>query len=782
MFVRTSRGSFGATAYAPVGAVSSPWSPQSPTPQILTPASAVKSPGRGADKAHASDVDVADVIGSLAGREALEAVLGIDVDLQPLLRQLRLGGILRRSGAELLPDVLAMAGGHLLVLDISGSHLGVSGIATLARGLSHMTQLEGLDISECGIPTDAASAVLSAVCRSPHLRSLRIGKNPRGPSPGWGEALAAALPALPALATLHADGTLLWDGGARALARAFRDGYGTALEEVHLARTGVGEAACAPLGAALASLPRLRRVDLSGNFMWAGGAKSLAAALLAGDGAPALEALVMSSNDVGDAGVAAIAEALPAVGRRGVGGGGGGLTELVLVDNGITEAGALALAAALPSLVKLAVLDLSGNPRMGPAGVSAIAAALRAASPGVSASATSPPAGRSQAYPGSAVADPAGARRVTSRLAEVGLGMLGGSDIALAAKSGGRAFGGRGPAVLASLDLSGCGAGAEGVVALAAALASTPQLTSLRLADNACGNTGAAAVCAAAGVVSRLTRLDLSGNALGDPAVHELAGALRRLPALTDLGIGRNAIGPPGVRALAGALSARAAPHLTRLDISSAALGGGAACDAAAGELSDALRGIPALAELDLGGCGLGPPVARALTDAGRGGLDSVPRLAILRLRGNGLGDAGAAALARAVWRGALPSLTTLDIAENGVGDAGGVEVRGEGRAVRMRALLPSSLTATDRRRIRVRPRPAPAVARRQRQQPARTSRRRARCCPGCRPRALAAHPARGGEPPATRRRRRAGRSGAGQSGGVRVTPVNRVTSLHSSP
>jgi hypothetical protein len=75
------------------------------------------------------------------------------------------------------------------------------------------------------------------------------------------------------------------------------------------------------------------------------------------------------------------------------------------------------------------------------------------------------------------------------------------------------------------------------------------------------------------------------------------------------------------------------------------------------------------LAELDLSGCGLSPLVARALTDAGRGGFDAVPRLAVLRLRGNALGDAGASALSRAVWRGALP-LLAMHLVASGVSNS----------------------------------------------------------------------------------------------------------------
>jgi Ran GTPase-activating protein (RanGAP) involved in mRNA processing and transport len=168
--------------------------------------------------------------------------------------------------------------------------------------------------------------------------------------------LAAALRNLPDLLELRADHNGIGDAGAEALAAALPSCR--ALATLNLSHNHIMDAGAAALAAAL---PRsLTTLDLFGNnHMEQEGVAALVPGLPA-----TLQVLDLGGCQMGDAGAAALAAALP--GLR-------ALTHLKIAANGLTAAGLRALLPGLPTTLQGLCLDR--NP-FGPAGAREVAAAL----------------------------------------------------------------------------------------------------------------------------------------------------------------------------------------------------------------------------------------------------------------------------------------------------------------------------------------------------------------------------------------------------------------------
>ena len=136
---------------------------------------------------------------------------------------------------------------------------------------------------------------------------------------------------------------------------------------LHLPRRQVGDTGAATLAAALQAMPRIRfeHLNLDRNKLGPPALVSLAPALKLPWGKRGLRRLIVSDNrELGDAGVATLAAALPR-----------SLEQLSLRETGCGDDGFAALAAALPSLQRLRALDCNGN-IAGVRGWSALASAL----------------------------------------------------------------------------------------------------------------------------------------------------------------------------------------------------------------------------------------------------------------------------------------------------------------------------------------------------------------------------------------------------------------------
>lgn len=202
-------------------------------------------------------------------------------------------------------------------------------------------------------------------------------------------------------------------------------------------------------------------------------------------------------------------------------------------------------------------------------------------------------------------------------------------------------------ALLGSLSITESELGVTAARAVADALdGRLARLRELVFDRNALGDAGAAILAPAAG---RLAKLHLTNARIGDAGARALAEGPG--DALRDLDLCLNEIGAAGAAAIAG--SPRLA-HLARLDLTSNSL-----------EADGALRfadrlAMPALRDLDLSWCNLGPSAAALGTARCLGGL------AKLDLCGNGLGDEGFAQLLESPYLGHLEELM---VGDNELGD-----------------------------------------------------------------------------------------------------------------
>jgi hypothetical protein len=211
-----------------------------------------------------------------------------------------------------------------------------------------------------------------------------------------------------------------------------------------------------------------------------------------------LNSLILSCNEIGDAGCAMLSPALLSMPS---------LHELVLSNNNIGDVGCAALASGLQAMTSLNTLDLSSN-RIGFDGIAVFAPILQC---------------------------------MTSiksfDLSSNELGNTGCSALAPALQS---------MTVLQSLRLSSNKIGNSGCIALAFAWQSMSSLQSLRLSSNKIGNSGCSALASVLQSMSSLQSLVLSDNHIGDAGCCSLVAALQLVPALQSLDLEKNRIGAVG--------------------------------------------------------------------------------------------------------------------------------------------------------------------------------------------------------------------------------------------
>ncbi len=109
---------------------------------------------------------------------------------------------------------------------------------------------------------------------------------------------------------------------------------------------------------------------------------------------------------------------------------------------------------------------------------------------------------------------------------------------------------------LSEINVSGCGLGPEGAVALFGAIRAENVIRTLRAAKNAIEDQGAEAVvdCIRGGGCG-IERLDLARNVIGEKGATELAKVLAESKRITELDLSKNELGPEAVTAVLDAIS-----------------------------------------------------------------------------------------------------------------------------------------------------------------------------------------------------------------------------------
>ena len=353
----------------------------------------------------------------------------------------------------------------------------------------------------------------------------------------------------------------------------------------------------------------------------------------------ALKKLVLSVNDVDDAGVKALAGVLNCNTI---------LEELDLYDSNIGSVGAEALAEAIGSNIALKKLVLSGN-KIGDVGAKALANVL---SCNTILEELDLSRNRIGSVGAEALVEAIGSNTALKKLdlSDSDVGDIGAKALAEVLSCN---------TILEELDLSETKIGSVGIEALAEAIVSNTALKTLVLSGNKIGDIGAKAFAVVLSCNTILEELYLSYTKIGSVGIEALAEAIRSNTALKTLVLSGNKIGDIGAKAFAVVLSCNTI--LEKLYLSYTKIG-----SVGIEALAQAIGSNTALNELDLSGnvCDVG---AIALAQA----LHSNSSLEVLELSRNCIGDSGAKAFAKALHHNSTITHLNLsgneDIGEEGV-------------------------------------------------------------------------------------------------------------------
>jgi len=302
------------------------------------------------------------------------APIAVEAELAAFLESCRFDASQRSEVAAALRDIGVRNGSHLDLCheeDLQGLRLPPVTLRVLRAGLKTRRDAAAKARDEAATrkadaERKAADAVADEVSQKAKndaaAAAARLAAEEATAKQAKEQALAAAAAAKAAASEVDAQRA----AEAQAAAKAAVD---AAVEAAMAARRSVGTAATAPLTAQAQvyakQMEGKTELNLGYNSIGDAGAAALAEALKANK---MLTNLYLYGNSIGDAGAAALAEALKANTM---------LTALYLDSNSIGDAGAAALAEALKANKTLTALYLSSN-SIGDAGAAALAEALKA--------------------------------------------------------------------------------------------------------------------------------------------------------------------------------------------------------------------------------------------------------------------------------------------------------------------------------------------------------------------------------------------------------------------
>ncbi|NWQ95017.1 NAL12 protein, partial [Burhinus bistriatus] len=263
---------------------------------------------------------------------ALASVLSV----KPTLTELDLAGNedLRDGGVKLLCEGLRCGGCQLQILRLGCCNLTAAGCRDLASVLGTLPSLAQLDLSDNPVEDSGVGELCGALAGpSCSVQKLWLWRC-RLTEASCG-ALAAVIPASPSPTELHLGDNELGDGGVRRLSEGLRD-PACRLQTLRLWRCRLTEASCGALAAVIPASPSLTELHLGDNELGDGGVRRLSEGLrdpacrlqtlslcqcqLTGaccedlcavlSTSRSLEHLDLSENDLGDASMRLLCEAL----------------------------------------------------------------------------------------------------------------------------------------------------------------------------------------------------------------------------------------------------------------------------------------------------------------------------------------------------------------------------------------------------------------------------------------------------------------------------------------
>ena len=238
--------------------------------------------------------------GALPGLLAVEEIDATDCMLTQLgLAALCEGSVEARSEGERPP--LGLPLGQLRCLRLG--HNGITCTAPLAAALAGSRQLTQLDLGGNELLSAGLEPLLATGAAPPSLRRLRLCGNPLGSAGGALLGASLGLSHLAQLEALEVSRCLLGDGGLVALGAAMGAGAAPRLALLRAPSNGLTDAGARRVAAALGAAAALEELELGQGGVGPLGARALGAGLVQGG----LRLLCMRGHAMGDEGLAHLA-------------------------------------------------------------------------------------------------------------------------------------------------------------------------------------------------------------------------------------------------------------------------------------------------------------------------------------------------------------------------------------------------------------------------------------------------------------------------------------------
>lgn len=238
---------------------------------------------------------------------------------------------------------------HLTYINLSDNALGAKGIQAVGQLLSGQENLEHLFFCNNGLAADAGNLITSALTETTPTSLLTLHFHNNLLETAGAVALGPVIESSPKLNDFRFSSLRLARDGSVHVCKAIKPCMSTTLRRLNLSDNAFGHEGATALAEALRDAPFLTTLLVSDVLLGDEGVQLVCDALV--EGAPKLEVLDISANEMGLEGARGLAR-LMAVGR---------LTEVQAEDNELGNAGAARLAKSIVKSATLQKVDVSGS-------------------------------------------------------------------------------------------------------------------------------------------------------------------------------------------------------------------------------------------------------------------------------------------------------------------------------------------------------------------------------------------------------------------------------------